>query len=127
MRTARTRAVRLLFGPRYGEGPKRSDLPSFTTTDAVLICWVGDLNRMNGEWPVLGRLPNFQRTTWTMPPFVRQEPLSGRRFQATYADDDPNKLMREVELRKNAEAEPRDFVAGAGAVEIMVTKLLSFR
>jgi hypothetical protein len=68
------------FGPRYAEVPKLSDLPTFTPKDAILLCRFGDLGLINGEWPVLGQLTNWSRTTWTMPPFVRHDPLiTGRK------------------------------------------------
>jgi hypothetical protein len=113
------------FGRRYAQVPALSHVPSFTPTDAILVGRFGDLNLINGEWRVLGQLTDWNRTIWTMPPFVRQDPLTGRTFQVVYSDDDPGTLVRETTLAADADIEPKDSMAGAGAIEIKMTKLLT--
>jgi hypothetical protein len=113
------------FGPRYGEVPRLSELTNLSPEDAILRCRFGDLHLMDGAWPVLGQMPGWERATWTMPPFVRHDSLTGRKFQVIYCDADPNVVVTEMKLASDADIEPKDALAGAGAVEIKMTKLLS--
>jgi hypothetical protein len=62
-----------------------------------------------------------------MPPFVRHDPLTGRKTQIIYNDADPNVEVGEMKLAPDADIEPKDAMAGAGAVEIKMTKLLGGR
>jgi len=113
------------FGPRHAGIPTLSELQSFLPQDAILRCRFGDLNLMERKWPVLGQMPGWERDTWQMPPFIRHEPLTGRKFQVIYADADPNSVASETKLPAEAEIEPKDGMSGAGATELEITKLLS--
>lgn len=112
------------FGPRYAEVPKLSGLTNLSPEDAILRCCFGDLGLMEGTWPVLGQMPGWERTTWKIPPFVRHDPLTGRKFQVIYSDADPNVVVSEMKLAPDADIEPKDAMAGAGFVELKMTKLL---
>jgi hypothetical protein len=61
-----------------------------------------------------------------MPAFIRHGPLRGRNLQVIYADTNPNAVYSETKLPADAHAEPKDGMAGAGFVELKMTKLLSF-
>jgi len=115
------------FGPRYAEVPKLADLTKLLPADAILLSRFGDLSLMEGAWPVLGQMPGWDRATWRMPPFVRHDPLTGRKTQIIYSDADPNVEVGEMKLAPDADIEPKDGMAGAGAVEIKMTKLLGAR
>jgi hypothetical protein len=60
-----------------------------------------------------------------MPTFGRYEELTGRSIRVTYDANDPNKFVRE-EATSEVELEllARDGRLGAGAVEVLLTKLL---
>lgn len=57
--------------------------------------------------------------------FGRYEELTGRAVRVIYDANDPNRLMREEATSKEeVDQLPRDALLGAGAVEIVLTKLL---
>ncbi len=43
--------------------------------NAILSVMFGDLGLINGEWDIIGQLPNWQRGEWAMPDFVRRDPI----------------------------------------------------
>jgi hypothetical protein len=113
------------FGRRYTQVPELSHVASFLPKDAILVRRFGDLNLINGEWRVLGQSKDWNRTIWTMPPFVRGDPLTGPKLRVVYSDADPGTSVSQTELPTDADIEPRDIMSGAGAIEIIMTKLLS--
>jgi hypothetical protein len=115
---------KVLFG--YFFGPK-TDVPGKDLTlhpaDSLLKVRFGDLGLINGEWPVVGKVEDWDRGDWPMPEFVRRDPLSGRAWKVRYMDGDPSAV--EVERPTDAECDgPTDSLSGYGAVEIRLTKLL---
>ena len=113
------------FASRYSDVPTLSELPAFSPKDAILRCRFGDLGLIEGTWLVLGQIPGWERITWKMPPFVQHEPFTGRKIQIIYSDTDPNAVVSETRLDPDADIEPKDGMAGAGFVELRLTKLLS--
>ena len=114
-----------LFG--YFFGPRLPSADHFTLVgiapgEAILRLRFGDLGLINGEWPIRGRVPNWNRLEWPMPDFVRRAPGIKPRL-VRYSDSDPLR----VELIKPIDDDsglPRDSGSGYGAVEIKLTKLL---
>jgi hypothetical protein len=76
------------FGPRRKQLPRLESLGDLTPVDAVLIGRFGDLGLRNGRWPVLGTLPNWDRSRWPMPAFARRELITGATFCVIYDDAD---------------------------------------
>lgn len=114
------------FGPRRSEVPRLSDVANLEPGDAVLVGKFGHLGLVQGKWPLLGQLDDWDRAAWSMPVFVRYEELTGRSFKVFYDDDDPNKLIREEQVAPgSAEQGPKDGLMGAGFVEKALTELLS--
>ena len=117
---------KIVFG--YFFGPK-TETPAAAGTElnpanAVLRVRFGDLGLINGEWPVIGTVPDWDRGRWPMPEFVRRDPLSGRVWIVRYADDNPTTV--EEEHLADAECDGgTDSLYGYGAVEIALTGLLS--
>ena len=91
------------FGPSRDEVPSREDLASLMPGDAVLVGKFGHLGLTGGMWPVLGRLDGWDRREWTMPILVRYEELTGRSYHVFYKDEDPNNLVREVQIQPGPE------------------------
>ena len=48
-------------------------LDDFMPCNAILRVRFGDLGLINGEWPVCGQVPNWDRSQWPMPDFVRKD------------------------------------------------------
>ena len=114
-----------LFGPKRESVPALSEVIGLDPMVAVKVARIGDLNLINGEWPILGRSPSWQRSRWPMPQFVRSDELSRRAWIVFYSDDDPNRDIREEPVPYGTSALGRNSVIGAGGVEIVLTDLLS--
>ncbi len=113
------------FGPRYHEVPTTADVAALDPSDAILVGRFGDLQLIRGEWPIIGRAANWDRTQWPMPVFFRQPPLTGVDFLVYYDDDDPSERIRieRVDGGVPAGAQP-DRMMGAGSVERHLTSSL---
>jgi hypothetical protein len=101
-----------------------ADVARLQRKDALSRLRIGDLGLINGEWLVFGELPNWDRQAWSMPPFVRRDDLSRRAWRSIYSDSDPSKLDREEPVSYETSELERDALHGAGAVELLLTKLL---
>ena len=114
------------FGPQHSEVPSLQDVVGLRSGDAVLVRKFGHLGIVQGNWPLLGRLDDWDRRDWPMPVFVRYEELTGRSFRVFYDDDDPNRLLREEQVAPGAsEQAPKDGLMGAGFAEGALTRLLA--
>lgn len=125
---ARARGAAVLgyfFGPRRPEQPTLADAATCEPSGAILIGTFSHLGIKRGDWPLLGRLPDWQREAWPMPVFVRHEELSGRSFHVFYDPDDPNKRLREVRIGPEDQQGPEDGAMGAVYVEEQLSALLA--
>ena len=105
------------------------DLPAATSNlqpaAAVLVRLFGDLNIINGQWRVVARAGGWPRERWPLPRFGRVDERAGRAWIVEYADDDPNRTLCETPCSQDAARQlPRDGVSGAGAIEVVLTRLL---
>jgi hypothetical protein len=114
----------------YLFGPKRESIPAFAevsrlgNASAIKIARIGDLNLINGKWAIIGHARDFDRSAWPFPRFVRSEEIARRAWVVEYADDDPGRVIAEVPVAYGTSTLDRDAAFGAGAVELMLTKLL---
>lgn len=125
---ARTKGAAVLgyfFGPRRPEQPTLADATSCEPSDAVLVGRFSDLGIKRGEWPLLGRIPGWQREAWPIPVFVRHEELSGRSSHVFYDPDHPGKRLRDVQIGPDVPQGPEDGMMGAGFVEERLSRLLA--
>jgi Immunity protein 26 len=112
------------FGPWRAQLPTLDEVAGLHAGEALLVTKFGDLGlirptQTNAPWPLIGRLDTWEPSAWPMPVFGRYEELTGRSFEAHYADDDPNRRLREVQVASDRiDGLPRDSLFGAGAVEI---------
>jgi len=91
---------------------------------AILRIRFGDLGLINGDWRVLGMIPNWNRSAWPMPDFVRRDPLGMLKPRLVrHSDDDPLRVEAEYIIENDAGL-ATDSMYGYGAVEIELTKLL---
>lgn len=75
--------------------PTFTELARYKPIDANKIAMVGDLGIINGEWKVIGELPDWDRSLWRIPNFVRREEFTNRIWLVQYSDDDPNLVISE--------------------------------
>lgn len=113
------------FNKRYFFGSNLSEVETLKPIDAIKVIQVGDLGIINGEWKVIGKLPDWNRSLWKVPNFVRREEFSGRIWLVKYADDNPNLVLSE-ELVTNDEGEnlETDTLWGYKAAQKILSKLL---
>jgi len=111
------------FGPRL-VSPNPVEVEDLDPTHAALKVRFGDLGLINGVWPIIGKIPHWDRTRWPMPLFVRKDPFKKRKpVQVRYSDTDPRRVETENPIDDDADM-ISDSMSGYGAVEIRLTKLL---
>jgi hypothetical protein len=111
------------FGPRLSSGGD-AEWGDLDPAEAILCVRFGDLGLINGEWPILGKVLNWNRSMWPMPDFVRRDPLGRLRpVLVRYSDDDPMRIEAEYSIEDDS-GMLLDSASGYGAVEIKLTKLL---
>jgi hypothetical protein len=126
--TKRGRVILCYFFGPFEAAPTLADVAKLKAGEAAYVALVGDLYLIDGKWPVLGSLSEWQRADWPIPLFVRREPFTERIWLVHRADDNPNKRVREELLDSPPlDALREDRIHGSGAVETVLTKLLSGR
>jgi hypothetical protein len=108
------------FSTVFQQRPNVETMPPLRAKDAARIIRFGDLGLFNGEWTLVGRLPEWHRDEWPMPPFISRPPLTKSASLVYYSDDDPNRISHVVKCDPNSEGYARDSVYGYGAVEIIL-------
>jgi len=115
--------VGYFFGPRLNEIP--SSLPLLTPGRPLVIERFGDLGFCEGDWRILGRLPNWDSKAWPIPPFGRFDVSQRKAWRVHYRDHDLVTPARREAISVDELAHlPQDVLAGAGAVERRLTALL---
>jgi len=83
-----------------------------------------DLGLINGEWRILGKVPNWIGSRWPIPELVRRHARGpGRHMFARYSDVDPQR----VEAQCPIDDDPglaTTAMYGYGAIEVELTKRL---
>ena len=126
--TRMTRRGRVLlcyfFQPAVSTIPDVSELSDLRPEDAVKAIRIGDLNLYGKEWPIIGKLPSWERTKWPVPLFVRRSELSEKAWLVYYSDEDPGQVEREESVPFPTTEHETAGLYGAGAVELLLTRLL---
>jgi len=113
------------FFDRFFRGvPTLSDVADLTPDKAVEIIRFGDLSLFKGEWPILGPLPDWDRSRWPMPLYIGRDLLVPRAWRVEYSDHDPNRVVRRERVPPDTAGIGSDSLYGAGAVEITLRKLM---
>jgi Immunity protein 26 len=111
------------FGPKF-EAADDATLTDLSPREAILRVRFGDLRLIKGEWPVIGRVANWDRTQWPMPDFIRRDPYREQAWLIRYADDDPGEVVEEQSIEFESQLEP-DLLRGWGVLEELLTVRLS--
>jgi hypothetical protein len=112
------------FGPKLLAEPQLENLSKLKARDALARMKFGDLNLINKKWKVLGENENWDRGKWPFPLFYRKDVLTGRIFLGQYDENDPSVVLSEEVVDSVTADYCEDGLFGAGAVEIILTKLL---
>ena len=122
------REGKVLLGYFFGPQLPTTEVAEFGDLDpseAILCLRFGDLGLVNGEWPIWGRVPEWNRSEWPMPTFVRKDPLGRKKpVLVRYSDIDPSHVESESSTADDCKFAP-DSMSGYGSVEIKLTKLLA--
>jgi hypothetical protein len=111
------------FGPLM-ESDTAIPLDDLDPTRALFRIQFGDLGLINKEWKIVGNVPDWNRSEWPIPDFVRRDPLEQRKPRLVrYSDNDPSQVEMECPIADDTALTP-DRLSGYGAVEIKLTKLL---
>lgn len=114
------------FGPRRMSVPTLEEVESLNSQDAIRKLQVGDLSLINGEWPIIGHSNAWKRADWSMPVFIRRDILRPPRAWLVYrSDTDPNVVVREEPAPHEQKGFENDSLSGAGAAEIVLSKMLT--
>jgi hypothetical protein len=90
---------------------------------ALRVVRFGDPFLLNGKWPIIGKLRNWERGLWPMPDFVRKDDLTKTAWRVRYSEENLTQAILEAREPYDSALE-RAAVFGPGAVELMLTKLL---
>jgi hypothetical protein len=116
-----------LFGPERNAIPELSEVIHQRPSNAIAARVFGDLELVRGNWPIIGQSQLWKREDWPMPIFVRREPFTSRIFKVYRSDTNPNHVEKEelVSSEEEVLGLQTDSLSGAGAIEKILTKLLS--
>jgi len=116
------------FGPRRLNVPTATDTLQLGPSNAILITKFGDLYLVEGKWPLIESDRPFQRQDWPVPQFARIDILNNEKGVLVEYDQDNSQMTRPILetpcLAMDLVGLPQDVLAGAGAVEIKLTRLL---
>jgi Immunity protein 26 len=112
------------FGPKFSSVPDSGDIGVLHPDMALRVLKFGDLSLMNHEWPVIGDITNWNRKEWPLPDFVRKDDISRKAWRVRYSEDDVCQYISEHPESFDSPLE-RDSMFGAGAVELLLTRLLT--
>jgi hypothetical protein len=113
-----------LFGPKRETVPSLAEVAGLDPSMALKAIRIGDLHLIDGKWPILGRLPEWQRESWPMPMFTRSPPFLNHAYHVRYSDVDPGCVVSEAKVPLGGFMFDEDGGYGAGAVEIEMRMLL---
>jgi hypothetical protein len=118
---------KVLLGYFFGPPVASNDVVQFDdlkAANALLRARFGDLGLINGEWSIKGTVPNWNRSEWPMPDFVRRDPLSRLKpILVRYSDTDPMHVITEIPVEDDIGLET-DALSGYRAIEIKLNKLI---
>lgn len=112
------------FGPRI-QLASGIQCNALNAADALFSKRFGDLGLIKNLWPVIGTVPDWDRSEWPILDTVRRDDLGRMKpVRVRYADDDPSRVVGEARLEGGADL-PTDGLAGYGFVQSMLSKILA--
>lgn len=118
----RGRAVGAFFGPTVS-GPSEVDASNLRLETAVLVCRFGDHGLHTKRWPVIGSIPNWVASAWSVTKFARRHDNPDLCYVTEY-DDSLNVISERVLPAAEGSMLPVDAQYGSGVVEAKLAKLV---
>lgn len=84
------------FGPRLEAVPETP--PDLRPTDTVWIKVFDNQAIENGDWPIIGPHPRFDRREWPIPDFCRRDDVNNKFYRQRLHPDDPSRLLKETRI-----------------------------
>lgn len=111
------------FGSKHETVPTAAVIEALDPHKALAVLKFGALSLLSGEWPIIGSVTDWKREDWSLPDFVRKDDISKRAWRVRYSDDN---LVQPISEEPTPYDSPlqKDSVAGAGFVELRLTRLL---
>lgn len=114
------------FGPKRNAVPALDEVEELRPEQAILVKIFGDLGLIDASWPIIGWSAIWDRRRWPMPSFGRFDPATGHAFRVEYSEETLLDPVRETEIPfEQEERLPRWALSGAGAIELVLARLLS--
>ena len=116
----------LFFGPRVSQSDDVNIHTILQQKDVILQCRFGDLGFLRNEWKIVAHINDWSRAQWKLPAFLHVDSDGRTAFERYYNDKLEFVSERRVDCTEARKAKlPEDGLYGYGAVEIVLTRLLS--
>lgn len=112
------------FGPRLFENPDLESIATLKYELAVETLMFSGLGLQQGEWVVLGQIPNWDRTKWPLTKFVNESEGRGYAWITTYDETNLCKQIETVPCKEGSTSLPKDGSWGFVAVERLLDRKL---
>ena len=119
------------FGPKRERVPTLDEIDQLEPHEAVKVIRTSELGLMDGSWPIIGNSPRWERERWSIPAFIRREPLLDipgetlpppRAWRVIYSDE--NKVVSEHRIPYETTGLEPDGFSGHKAAEIHLSQIL---
>jgi hypothetical protein len=99
------------------------DEASFEPTAALWVHRFGDLGILEGTWPILGTLHNWNPADWPIPDFVHHDLLRDRSYRVSYDGVLDSRPTWTPATPESLQGLDEDGLAGSRFVELKLAKL----
>jgi len=106
----------------YLKVPSKVDLRDYLKENVVLVRQFGILGLKNGEWSIIGALPDFNPKLWEVPKFLRKT-SENEKYIITY-DEKLQFLEQKRVVSEEDVSLHLDGMSGYGALEKRLTAIL---
>ena len=117
-------ALGYFFKIRYSQAPESIDVGFLTKENVIYIGKFGTPLLKNGEWQIIGKIPNWDRDYWNIPKFKASDLLIPNQHYLITIDDSLYEITREVCTKEAQEGLFEAVTSGYEAICIKVTKIL---
>jgi hypothetical protein len=113
------------FGPRYKtlQDMHLPDLPPLRAKDALKVWRFGDPFLLDGSWPMIGKLKDWDRSEWPIPYFMWKDQANKTAWLIRYSDESISNPASQARVPYESNYEP-DGGYGAGSIEILLSRFL---
>jgi hypothetical protein len=117
------------FGKVFQDVPGAEAIGGLRAEHGILQSKFGDLNLINGRWPIIGRISPWNRDEWPMPDMMLSGVKYGMPFdqRIRYDQDLPRREIEREILPLGTLELPDASLPGSDALEFQINEILSGR